>query len=78
MTKHLARNDEGRFQKDDASLRDGMIETLGIVRELLLYVELQHAHTAEEADDAVNAMHERIEDLIRELSGIDRRKGDWS
>jgi hypothetical protein len=71
--KTLARNESGRFVRDDTALRDGIIATLELVQRVAcaweLFPELQDRRG--HMDD----IYRSVDALIAELRQVDEPKG---
>jgi hypothetical protein len=75
MIKQIARNESGRFQRDDAVLRDGMIELTRIVKRVALMWELFPDMGEEERRVVGDTIYHDIDMLTDQLEQIDERKG---
>ena len=75
MIKAIARNESGRFQRDDAALRDGMIETLGILKRVAIMWELFPEMDGDERRVVADTVYRDISSLVEQLEQVDQRKG---
>ena len=73
--KELARNESGRYQRDDAQLRDGIIALAGIVKRIGCAWEQFPDLTAEERRGKFDQIYRDISALITDLEQVDKRKG---
>lgn len=73
--KTIARNESGRFVRDDSQLAAALIETLGIVKRGLCAWELFPDLTAEERRTMLDGLYGEITNLVDELRQVDKRKG---
>jgi hypothetical protein len=73
--KTLARNESGRFVRDDTQLASALIETLGIVKRGLCAWELFPDLTAEERRTMFDGLYGEITALVDQLHQVDTRKG---
>ena len=75
MIKAIARNESGRFQRDDTALRDGMIETLGILKRVAIMWELFPEMDGDERRVVADTVYRDISNLVEQLEQVDQRKG---
>jgi hypothetical protein len=75
MSKTIARNESGRFQRDDSVLRDAQIETLGILKRVAMMWELFPDMDGDERRVVADTTYTDISTLIQQLQQVDKQKG---
>jgi len=75
LTKTAIRNARGEFKRDDAALRDGMIETLGILKRVAIMWELFPEMDGDERRVVADTVYRDISNLVEQLEQVDQRKG---
>lgn len=75
MSAPIARNESGRFVRDDSQLAAALIETLGILKRGLCAWELFPDLSAEERRMMCDGLYADITALVEQLNQVDKRKG---
>ena len=73
--KTIARNESGRWIRDDTVIANALIETLGIVKRIGCAWEQFPDLTAEERRGKFDQIYRDISALITDLEQVDKRKG---